>query len=227
MKVRELMRSDVVTAAPADDFKELVERMLARDVSCLPVVDPEGHVLGIVSETDLLAAEAFDGKKRGALALVGAALRGHDAWLVSKSGSTRARDLMTREVVCTEPDEDSRLAALRMLDWAVNHLPVLADGRLVGIVSRQDLLRTFRRTDHGIHAEISAILRDETRIPPGVHASVDVWHGTVSLVGTVAHPEDIVALESMARSIDGVVAVECDLAVRQDHVRRPARAKNS
>lgn len=221
MKVRELMRTDVVTAAPGDDFKELVECMLARNVSCLPVVDEEGHVLGVVSETDLLAAEAFDGEKRSALALLGAALRGHDAWLVSKSGSRLARDLMTRDVVSTHADEDTRVAARRMLDWAVNHLPVLEDGRLAGIVSRQDLLRLFRRTDHGIQAEIMSAL------PPGTHVAVHVRHGVVSLVGTVNHAHDAEALESLVKSVDGVVAVDADLGVREGQEWRPASAKNS
>lgn len=222
------MTTDVVTARPADEFKDLVERMLTRGVSCLPVVDGDGHVLGIVSETDLLANEAFEGEKRSPLALVGAALRGHDAWLVSKAGSRRARELMTHDVVCASPDDDIPMTARRLLDWAVNHMPVVEDGRLVGLVSRHDLLQVFRRTDHAIHAEITAALQDEARAPADVRVSVDVSRGVVTVVGSVARSDDVQAVKSLLRSVDGVVDVECDLAVREvDQARSPARAKNS
>ena len=208
------MRDDVVTAAPGDEFKDLVERMLTRGVSCLPVVDQDGHVLGIVSETDLLASEAYAGDRRGALALVAAVLRGQDAWLVNKTGRC-ARDLMTRHVVCASPDDDVRTTARRLLDWAVNHVPVVEEGRLVGIVSRQDLLRVFRRTDHGIHTEVTAALNDSGLGAADVRASVGVRRGVVSVVGSVAHADDVERVRSTIRSVDGVVAVDCDLAVRE------------
>lgn len=227
MNVRELMRTDVITASPAEEFKDLVERMLLHGVSCLPVVDDDGHILGILSETDLLANEAYEGDRRSSLALVAAVLRGQDAWLVRKTGHC-ARDLMTRDVLLAHPDDDVRATARRLLDWAVNHMPVVEHGRLVGIVSRQDLLQVFRLTDHEIHAQVTAALEDPDRAPADVRASVGVRRGIVSVVGSVAELDDVERIRALVRSMDGVIAVKCDLAVRgADQDRRPARAKNS
>src|SRR6188768_3506258 len=116
MNVREIMTTDVVTASPGEWFKDLVERMLARSVSCLPIVDDDRRVMGIVSETDLLANEAFSPEHRGALALIGAALVGHDAGLVRRASAKRARDLMTARVSTIGPDDEIDVAARRLLD---------------------------------------------------------------------------------------------------------------
>jgi CBS domain-containing protein len=215
MKVREFMTTGVVTAAPGEWFKDLVERMLARNVSCLPVVDGEERVLGIVSETDLLANEAFEPEQRGPLALVGAALMGHDAGLVRKASAKRARDLMTKKVSTIGPDEEIGVAARRLLDCEVNHLPVVEHGCLVGMVSRQDILQTFRRTDHAIYEEIHAKLEDPMWAPEDVRTSLSVRHGVVHLVGSVQYKADKAVVESMLEKIPGVVAVESDLAVRE------------
>jgi CBS-domain-containing membrane protein len=215
MKVREIMTTDVVTAAPGEWFKDLVERMLARNVSCLPVVDGDRRVMGILSETDLLANEAFSPVQRGALALVGAALVGHDAGLVRKASAKRARDLMTPRVSSVGPDDDIHVAARRLLDGEINHLPVIENGCLVGIVSRQDLLQIFRRTDHALDEEINAKLQDPSWAPDDVRVSVSVRHGVVNMVGSVRHSADKPIVESMVRHVPGVVDVNGDIIVRE------------
>ena len=172
MKVREVMTTDVIVAAPDDQFKDVVERMLSHGVSGLPVVDDDGRLLGVVSETDLLTNEAFADRERGPLALVGAALLGHDPGLIRKASSRTARELMTPAAVDVAPDDDVHVAARRILDSEVNRLPVVEDGRLVGIVSRQDLLRLFRRPDKEIEAEIDAKLSDPLWAPEDLRVSI-------------------------------------------------------
>ena len=214
MNVSEIMTTDVLTARPTENFKELVERMLTRRVSCLPIVDEQGYVLGMVSESDLLASVAYQGDKTTVLGLFAAVLHGRDAWLAKKAGAIDARDLMTRSVVTTRPDDDIREVACRLLDWGVNHAPVVEDDRLVGIVSRQDILRVFRRTDHDIDAELRGILADPAKVPAGARLSMTVQAGVVSLLGTVEHQHDVEILKALVRDVPGAVAVQCDLASR-------------
>jgi CBS domain-containing protein len=209
------MTADVVTASPGEWFKDLVERMLARNVSCLPVVDDDRRVMGIVSETDLLANEAFSPEQRGALALVGAALMGHDAGMVRKASAKRARELMTPKVSTIGPDDDIQVAARRLLDGEINHIPVTEDGCLVGIVSRQDLLQVFRRTDHAIDEELNAKLHDPLWAPEEVRVSLSVHHGVVTVLGSVLHPADRAIVESLVWRTPGVIDVKADIVVRE------------
>lgn len=205
----------VVTASPEDSFKEVVERMLARGISCLPVVTADGSVVGVVSETDLMANEAFEPRKRGALALVGQALSGHDAAFVRKAAQRRVRELMTSDVVWVGPDDTLHRAARTMLDCGVNHMPVIDGGRIVGMLARQDLLNVFRRADADIQAEIERKLFDPLWAPDDVHVSVVVKDGVVSAVGSVRTKSDREIVESMLSRTPGVVAVDSEIEFRE------------
>lgn len=209
------MTMSVVTVTPEDSFKTVVERMLAGGVSAVPVMTPEGHVVGMVSETDLLANEAFEPGKRGALALVGQALSGHDAAFVRKASERRAKELMTAEVVWVHPDDSLHKAARTMLDFEVNHVPVIDDARLIGIVSRQDLLSVFRRSDAGIQAEIDRKLHDPLWAPDDVRVTVVVRDGVVTGGGTVRWNSDRDVVEHMFETTAGVVGVETDITARE------------
>lgn len=205
----------VVTASPDDSFKGVVERMLARGVSSLPVVTPDGRVVGIISETDLIANEAFEPRQRGALALVGQALSGHDAAFVRKAGERRVRELMTTEVTCIDPDQPVQKAARFMLDCEVNHLPVVDSGQLVGVVSRQDLLTAFRRPDADIQAEIEHNLHDPLWAPDDVRVTVDVRGGVVTAAGTVRTKFDRGVVMRMLETVAGAVAIDADITARE------------
>ena len=209
------MTKVVVTASPDDSFKEVVDRMLARGVSSLPVVTPDGRVVGIVSETDLIANEAFEPRKRGALALVGQALSGHDAAFVRKAGESRVRELMTADVTCVDPDLPVHKAARAMLDREVNHLPVVDDGQLVGVVSRQDLLAVFRRPDDDIRAEIEHKLHDPLWAPDDVRVTVDVRDGVVTANGSVRTRSDCEVVTRMLENVAGAIAVDVDITARE------------
>ena len=209
------MTMDAVTVSPDDSFKTVVERMLSHRVSSLPVVTAEGHVVGMVSETDLIANEAFEPRKRGALALVGQALSGHDAAFVRKASERRVRELMTCDVVCAAPDEPVHKAARAMLDFEVNHLPVVDAGQLVGVVSRQDLLAVFRRTDADIQSELDRKLHDPLWAPDDVRVTVEVRDGVVTANGSVRTRSDREVLTHMLETAAGVVGVEADITARE------------
>jgi CBS domain-containing protein len=139
--VRDVMTTDVVTVGLEATYGEMVDRLLAHDISGLPVVDADGILLGLVTEADLVSREAYGPDRRRPLGLVADVLRDRDPdWLRTASGTT-AREIMTQDVATASPDEELRVAARRMLESGYKRLPVVAtDGRVVGIVSRRDVL---------------------------------------------------------------------------------------
>jgi CBS-domain-containing membrane protein len=139
--VRDVMTTDVVTVGPDATCDEVVHRLLARGVSGLPVTDSDNTLLGIVTETDLVIHDAYGPLRRRPAVRVADDLQGRDRTWVRKASGTTARKLMTPFVMTASPDDELRVTARRMLESGYRRLPVVAsDGRLVGIVSRRDLL---------------------------------------------------------------------------------------
>ena len=140
---------------------EIAALLRQHRISGVPVVDDDGKVVGVVSETDLLAEQA------------GSARLPHRA-AVKAAGATAA-DLMTRPAVTTGPDELAARAARLMYSRKLQRLPVVdRDGRLVGIVSRADVLKVFHRTDEQIRREVTQdVIADQVRHLEGVVAVRD------------------------------------------------------
>ena len=146
--VASVMTTDVVTIAPGSVYKEVVERLRERRVSAAPVVDAERHVIGVVSEADLLLKEERpDGAPGGPLL--------HPHGDAAKAEARNAAALMTAPAVTVTPQTTLTEAARLMHRRHVKRLPVVDDeGRLVGIVSRADLLHLFLRSDESIAREV-------------------------------------------------------------------------
>src|SRR4051794_31274508 len=145
MRVRDIMSKRVVTATIATSFQELVDLMIRHGVSGIPVIDGDGRPIGIVTEADIIAKEAY----RSFLFRPPDRSIGHqeNTW-AAKSRGLRAGDLMTVPARTVHPDDLVRMAAARMVAIGVNRFPVVDDsGRLVGIVSRNDVLCIFHRSD--------------------------------------------------------------------------------
>jgi CBS domain-containing protein len=149
MKVADVMTEAVVTVGPEATWKQVAERMLEADVKGLPVVDGDGYLVGIVTEADLVSRPAFGDRSRRSLAALVELFTGDARWIGKAAGLTAA-GLMTTAVLTATPDELIQTAAHRMLDGRVRLLPVLDGGSLVGIVSRRDVLRSFRPTESDI-----------------------------------------------------------------------------
>jgi len=124
MRVAELMQMDLATVAPDSPVTTIVQAMADSHVSGLPVVNPEGRLLGVVSATDVLQAAAEHDDPRGRNTLF---------------EHTTARDLMTPTPLVIEPDADVRQAAQQMLYAEVRRLFVEEKGRLVGVISQTDI----------------------------------------------------------------------------------------
>jgi CBS domain-containing protein len=206
MKVRDVMTSVVITVEPATTFKETAERLLDYGVSGLPVVAAGGRLVGLVTEADLMSKEAFASRTRRPLEAVVELLTGERRW-VGKANGLTAGEIMTTDLVTARPDEDVRTAARRMLERGVKRLPVVEGDRLVGIVSRHDLLRVFHRRDADIAAEIETKLASPRYAPENHEVSFTVEDGVVTLEGKVDFKGEVAVVEGLASGVPGVVHV--------------------
>jgi CBS domain-containing protein len=207
--VKDLMTTPVVTVGPATPFKEIVARLAQHRVSAVPVVDDRGLVLGIVSEADLLLKEEFPQPDRD-LPVFWAKRRHLER---EKAAASVARDLMTVAVKSISPDATVGEAARRMHTARVKRLPVIdKGGRLLGIVSRADLLKVFDRPDQDIRREImeDVIVGEFMMDPDRFFLHVD--DGVVGLQGQVERRSLLPYLVRAVHGVEGVVRVENRLA---------------
>lgn len=214
MRVREVMTHPVVTVAPGTPFKELIVTLVDTGVSGLPVVDDATRVVGIVTEADLIPKGASPGRRR-ALGVVRDLVAGDPARWVRRARATTAADVMTTEVRVCAPGDDVRAVAREMAERHVKRMPVVDGGRLVGIVSRHDVLAVFDRPDDKVAAEVAHGLRSDPNRPDDAHVEAVVDDGVVTLRGDVRYPWDEAVVVSIARSVPGVLAVVSRLHARE------------
>jgi CBS domain-containing protein len=207
--VKDLMTTQVVTVGPETPFKEIVALLAEHRVSAVPVVDDDRHVLGIVSEADLLLKEELP-KPDLDIPLFWTKRRRLER---EKAAGATARDLMSSVVVSTAPEATVAEAARRMHAAGVKRLPVIdEDGRLVGIVGRGDLLKVFNRPDQAIRREIidDVIVGEFMMNPNRFFLHVD--DGVVVLQGRVERRSLLPYLLRAVHRVEGVVRVENRLA---------------
>jgi CBS domain-containing protein len=200
--VKDVMSTHVVAVRPDAGYKEMAAALCEQRVSAFPVIDAENKVIGVVSESDLLAREALK-------ATVPGVLRGLTRRPVrSDVTGLTAADLMSSPAVTIGPDEPVSRAARLMHRKRVKRLPVVTgDGTLVGIVSRSDVLSVYRRPDAAIEREITEDLLSGTFGYDPARFDVTVKAGVVTIAGRLEPgmpSRDIVAA---ARHVEGVVAV--------------------
>jgi CBS domain-containing protein len=218
VKIRDVMTTEVVTVGPDTPFKEVVECLVGSGVSGLPVIDAQRRLVGIVTEADLISKEAYGGRPR-ALAVVADMLSAREHPWVTKATGWVAADVMTSNVETCEPAEDVRVATRRMLERRVKRMPVVEEGRLVGIVSRQDILRMFARSDEEIRGDVSRVLTSHPNRPDDCHVHFGVEQGSVTLTGDVRYEWDEQIVVSMVREVEGVIDVISHLHHREPNPR--------
>jgi len=215
MKVHDVMTASVVTARPSTTIPRIVDDLIVHGISGLPVVDDERHVVGVVTETDLVAKEAF-GPRHRALGILGPLLRRRQNRWVVKANGRRARDVMTTPAITVRPDEDLRRAAARMVTLSLKRLPVVdGSGRLVGIVSQRDVLRLFHQADAEIALAVKRLLGDPLSTPDDHAVTVKVRNGEVTLKGSARCSLDVKLIETMVLDVPGVLDVHNQLTARE------------
>jgi CBS domain-containing protein len=206
-RVPDVMTTDVVSVRETAEYKDIVSVLRALHVSAFPVLDEEDHLVGVVSEADLLLKEA--GQEALGGYLVSSGRRGEQA----KAAGVTAAELMTTPAVTIGPDDSLADAARLMHDRHVKRLPVVDQaGRLVGIVSRVDLLGVFDRPDSEIRTAVreDILARDFALDPDAFDVQVSSGIVTITgqaetqavaqhLIGAIRHAEGVVAVRSRLR----------------------------
>lgn len=207
--ITDVMTKEVVVVGPQVGFKECVNMLRLHRVSALPVVNGDGKLVGIVSEADLLAKEEQRGAKRPWIGLIRRQSR-------HASGRT-ASDVMSSPAITIGPAASVPEAARLMHRLRVKRLPVIdAEGRLVGIVSRYDLLKTFMRSGESIRREIADQVLKKTLFIDPKSIDVEVEDGLVGLSGEVETKSLADVVVRLVERVEGTVGVDSKLTYRLD-----------
>ncbi len=205
MRARELMSTPVVLVPPEANLKEVAERMVAHRVSGVPVVDHSGHLVGIISESDLVTKLEYDENGHG---LVG--LLDHLAHAVGADRKLHARtaaELMTSGVVTAAPDASVRELIHLMTSRGVNRIPITESGRVIGIVTRADILRTLVRPDTAITEEVRWKLLHDLWIDP-TELTISTRDGIVTIAGEVPTRSEAELVKHWTAATEGVVDID-------------------
>jgi CBS domain-containing protein len=210
MKVKDVMTKDVVTVRRGTPLREVAGILARRSISGVPVVAETGEVVGVVSEGDILFKERGPSERKRVV-----------AWLLDpdrleaqlKFEAHTADEAMTSPARTIAPSRSVAAAAAQMLEEGVNRLPVVdKNDKLVGIVTRADLVYAFVRPDTEIEREIREDVLGQTLWLPAPEAvTVAVEEGKVSLAGTVDTRADAELVSAFVAKVPGVVDVESSL----------------
>lgn len=216
MKVRDVMTDGVISVRPETPLKEVARSLAEHGISGVPVVDDDGRVLGVVSEADFLIKEQDPPRPERSLLFSWLFDRDEGRRVEAKLHATTAGECMSRPPITVAPESGLREAAALMTRHGINRLPVVEEGRLVGIVTRADLVQTFLVPDEALADRIAGeVLRDTLWLEPG-EVRVAVTEGVVRLEGTVDRRSTATILERLVSQADGVVGVESALAWELD-----------
>ncbi|MEQ4724298.1 CBS domain-containing protein [Nonomuraea sp. B19D2] len=221
--VEDIMTTEVASVNGSTPFKDIAEVLIAHGVSAVPVVDAENHVLGVVSEADLLCKEEFreayyaEGYKPPLRARLRHRLSAEGADVRRKAAGNTAAQLMTAPAVTVPATASAVMAARRMDEHGVKRLIVVAeDGTLQGVVSRRDLLKAFVRADADIAHELREDVLKRSLLVETADVSVEVHQGVVTLSGCMdRRSRALLAVRLIAR-VDGVVDVIDKLQWKHD-----------
>ena len=218
--VAELMTTEVLSVHETAGFKQMVELIEQHRISALPVVDAHRRVLGVVSEADLLLKEGqldlqrhhvFESHRRREER--------------EKASGTAARELMSSPAVTIGSEASIRDAAKLMHDRGIKRLPVVdGEGKLVGIISRSDVLRVFLRSDAEIRREIVDDVIQRIMFLDAPTLVIDVADGLVTATGEVDRKSDAQILTRLSAGVPGVVGVASHLRYRYDDEKKRYRA---
>jgi CBS domain-containing protein len=215
--VSDVMTTDVVSVAGSTPYKQLARIISERKLSAVPVVTAGGRLAGMVSEADVLR------KQERGFGRLAAGLPLRTRRQRAQAEARCAAELMTSPAITIYPDAPVGAAARLMNGRRLRRLPVVdPSGKLIGIVSRRDLLSVFLRPDGDIADEVRGTLAAILPQQAG-NVEVAVRDGVVILSGTVPRPGLIPVAERLASGVDGAVAVIGKLAAGTGSGTAPAR----
>jgi len=216
MTVGDVMIRSVVSVQRSTPLKDVAQLLIDNGISGMPVLDVDGTVLGVVSEADLLVKEqGGDAIHHRPLARFFGESAASRAQL-AKLAAVTAADAMTAPAITITSRQSIHDAAAIMTSRNVNRLPVVDDARLVGIVSRADLVRAYVRSDDDLAATIrqDVILR-MLWLDPALFTVV-VNGGVASISGRVERRSTAEMLEHSVRMVPGLVVVNSSVSWSMD-----------
>lgn len=215
MKISDVMTTDVTTVSPETSLHDMALMLSERQVSGVPVVDAGGAVVGVISEADLLAKQLSRPLSRR-LPLEWILGERHDPEELRRRAATNVGQAMSSPAVTIEADRPIREAANLMVERHINRLPVLASGRLVGIITRADLVHAYLGMDDDIERAVrDRVLRRTMWLDPDAF-EVDAREGVVRIAGSVDRRTTADIIERLVGLVDGVVEVRSDIGWRWD-----------
>lgn len=217
MKVAQVMTRQVAAVRPETPLKDVAALMVSRGISGVPVVAEDGSVVGVVSEADFII------KERGREAVHHRLLarffgESHETMAeLAKIEAQTAGQAMTSPAITVQADETLRQAAEEMASRKINRLPVVEGSRLVGIITRADVVRAFVRPD----AELARLVREEVLAKTAFWLEpdsflVEVDNGVVHLAGRVDRRSLAETIVEVTRDLGGIVGVSSDLSWEHD-----------
>lgn len=221
MKARDVMVSPVITVKPQSMVRDVAKLLLEKRISAVPVVDESGNILGIVSEGDFLRRVETETERHYSWWLRLLAGDERLATEYSKSHARKVSDVMSRYVVTAPPDASLSEIALLMEKNCIKRIPIVADGKIVGIVSRANLIQALvsapiqlkiAPADENIRNRLLAHLDEQ----PWAHTrrlNVTVNKGVVDVWGITFSESERDAIRIAAENIPGVQAVNCRLFI--------------
>jgi CBS domain-containing protein len=225
------MTTRVVTVEPDATVDEIAKRLLENRISAVPVVDAGGRMVGVVGEGDLMRRTETETERHRSWWLSLLALPEEVATAYVKDHGRHARDVMTREVVAVDEDASLEEIAELLERHRIKRVPVIHDGKLVGIVSRANLLHGLVACSTGASPSI-----DDWKLKASVEESLSkagvrmellnvvVSGGVVHLWGVVATPEEQAAVRVAAESVAGVREVRESVEALPPYMRPFIRA---
>jgi len=191
MLVRDVMTTQVVSVRPDARVKEAIQLLDEHQITAMPVVDADGSLVGVVSEADVLRDALMPDRRTHEIPVE----------IEGRAKALTVNDVMTHLPMSVTADADLSIAASVLVDTSIKSLPVVDGDRVVGMVSRRDVIAVLAKSDPLIEAEVDELLRSAD-----VECEVDVLDGMVSLSGpTESHAREIARV--LASTVPGVVGV--------------------
>jgi len=191
MLVREVMSAPAITVSTQTLTRQALKMLDEYGITTMPVVDDHGGIIGVVSEADLLRDEVLPDPRARMIPIS----------ITEWGPPRRVGDVMSTPALTVSGGTDLVDAVDLMTSTVVKSLPVVDDGRVVGVISRRDVVRLLARRDDVIAAELADLIRSE-----GADWVVEVTDGVVHVHGPMDQHERRIA-EVLAGSVAGVVAV--------------------
>jgi CBS domain-containing protein len=222
MKAQDIMTRDVTTVSPDTSVRDIAALMMEKHISGVPVLTNNGKIIGMVSQSDLLHRAELGTERKHKWWFRTFADSNALAREYAKAHGLKAHDIMSRYVVSVRDDAELRDVADILDSHRIKRVPVVQEGRLVGIITRGDLVRALSQVQISKaakkidNAALHKTLHDRIRTQPWINDSyinLTVNDGVVELWGFVVSTDQQAALRTLVEETEGVSRVEDKLSI--------------